>query len=211
MLVLLLGGSFRERLGAGRRQARAIPRAGRGLPRLPHGRQEGRRALCGRPRTQDAFRNFLRSEYHPDPQAGSGAGPRPISSAPCATANVPTALITFPHSPTPSFTKISDGDLRDLWAYLRTLPRAPGPIRRTTSNFLSAGAFRLGLENAVLHPGPLREQLEALPTDQSRARTSSRPLAIAASAIRRATSSAAPKRDRFLAGGKDPMANGFQI
>src|SRR6266702_4572411 len=35
----------------------------------------------------------------------------------------------FPAFPYPSFTKISDGDLRDLWAYLRTLPPSAHPSK----------------------------------------------------------------------------------
>jgi mono/diheme cytochrome c family protein len=36
----------------------------------------------------------------------------------------------FPAFPYPSFTKIVDSDLRDLWAYLRTLPRSSQPSRQ---------------------------------------------------------------------------------
>lgn len=35
----------------------------------------------------------------------------------------------FPAFPYPSFTKITDADMRDLWAYLRTLPQSSQPSR----------------------------------------------------------------------------------
>jgi mono/diheme cytochrome c family protein len=41
----------------------------------------------------------------------------------------------FPAFPYPSFTKISDADLRDLWAYLRTLPRSAEPGRKHDLTF----------------------------------------------------------------------------
>jgi hypothetical protein len=45
----------------------------------------------------------------------------------CAKAAGPDGAHYFPAFPYPSFTRINDQDLRDLWAYLRTLPPSNRP------------------------------------------------------------------------------------
>jgi mono/diheme cytochrome c family protein len=47
----------------------------------------------------------------------------------------------YPAFPYPSFTGITDRDLADLWAYLKTLPPDPRPTGRTTFASRIAGAI----------------------------------------------------------------------
>ena len=114
----------------------------------------------------------------------------------------------FPAFPYPSFTRIADSDLRDLWAYLRTLPPSaqrapahelrfpfgwrvlvtvwkwffftPGPFAPTPamSQALNRGAY---LVQALGHCGECHTPRNFL---------------------------GGPKRDRFLAGGKGPDGKG---
>jgi mono/diheme cytochrome c family protein len=61
----------------------------------------------------------------------------------------------FPAFPYPSFTRISDGDLRDLWAYLRTLPPSPRPSQLHDLRFPFGFRFLVaGWKWLFFSPGP---------------------------------------------------------
>jgi cytochrome c553 len=56
----------------------------------------------------------------------------------------------FPAFPYPSYTKISDADLRDLWAYLRTVPPDPRASKPHDLGFLYRWRSSLRMEVALL-------------------------------------------------------------
>ena len=61
----------------------------------------------------------------------------------------------FPAFPYPSFTKINDADLRDLWAYLRSLPPDARPSRPHELKFLYRWRFLVGIWKWLFFtPGP---------------------------------------------------------
>lgn len=61
----------------------------------------------------------------------------------------------FPAFPYPSFTLITDSDVRDLWAYLRTLPPSPRPNRPHDLRFPFGLRFLVGFWNMLyLERGP---------------------------------------------------------
>jgi mono/diheme cytochrome c family protein len=61
----------------------------------------------------------------------------------------------FPAFPYPSFTQINDADLRDLWAYLRTLPPSARPSRPHELGFPFGFRFTLwGWKLLFFRPGP---------------------------------------------------------
>jgi len=63
----------------------------------------------------------------------------------------------FPAFPYPSYTKITNQDLRDLWAYLRTLPPSDRKSRHHELGILYRWRFLVGLWNALFFdPGVLR-------------------------------------------------------
>lgn len=62
----------------------------------------------------------------------------------------------FPAFPYPSFTKMSDGDLKDLWAYLRSLPANATPSRPHELGFFFRWRFLITLWKWFFFtPGPL--------------------------------------------------------
>lgn len=61
----------------------------------------------------------------------------------------------FPAFPYPSFTRINDGDLRDLWAYLRTLPASARPSQAHDLRFPFGWRFLVaGWKWLFFSPGP---------------------------------------------------------
>ena len=67
------------------------------------------------------FGTFYGPNITPDPQAGIGRWTEANFMRAMRHGERPDGTDYFPTYPYPSFTRISDGDLRDLWAYLRTL------------------------------------------------------------------------------------------
>ena len=70
------------------------------------------------------FGTFFGPNITPHPQAGIGRWTEADFVRAMRQGVRPDGANYFPAFPYPSFTKISDGDLRDLWAYLRTLPQS---------------------------------------------------------------------------------------
>jgi len=68
------------------------------------------------------FGTFYGPNITPDAEAGIGRWSEVDFVRAMRLGERPDGANFFPAFPYPSFTKISDGDLRDLWAYLRTLP-----------------------------------------------------------------------------------------
>ncbi len=68
------------------------------------------------------FGTFYGPNITPHPQAGIGRWTEADFVRAMREGVRPDGANLFPAFPYPSFTKITDTDLRDLWAYLRTLP-----------------------------------------------------------------------------------------
>ena len=68
------------------------------------------------------FGTFFGPNITPHPQAGIGRWTEADFFRAMREGDRPDGKNYFPAFPYPSFTKIVDGDLRDLWAFLRTLP-----------------------------------------------------------------------------------------
>ena len=68
------------------------------------------------------FGTFFGPNITPHPQAGIGRWTEADFIRAMRDGRRPDGANYFPAFPYPSFTKITDSDLRDLWAYLRTLP-----------------------------------------------------------------------------------------
>ena len=68
----------------------------------------------------------------------------------------------FPAFPFPSFTKMSDGDLHDLWAYLRSLPPDARPNQQHDLKFPFKWRFLLGPWKWLFFtPGPMAPDAKA--------------------------------------------------
>jgi mono/diheme cytochrome c family protein len=75
------------------------------------------------------FGTFYGPNITPHPQAGIGHWSYNDFAAALRQGRRPDGANYFPAFPYPSFTRISDADLADLWAYLRTLKPNPQPSR----------------------------------------------------------------------------------
>ncbi len=142
---------------------------------------------------------------------GSGAGPRPISSARCAKAIGPTARTISPPFPTPRSRRSSTAICATCGPSCVPCRRAPVQTSSTTCVFLSAGA-------SWSRSGSGSSSLPALSRISRGSRTSPtaapiwcRPSAIAASATRRAISSAGRRRAASSPAAKGPTARMLRI
>jgi mono/diheme cytochrome c family protein len=73
------------------------------------------------------FGTFFGPNITPHPQAGIGRWSEQDFVRAMREGRRPDGAHYFPAFPYPSFTRINDQDLRDLWAYLRTLPQSARP------------------------------------------------------------------------------------
>lgn len=73
------------------------------------------------------FGTFYGPNITPHPQAGIGRWTEQDFIRAIREGRRPDGAHYFPAFPYPSFTRINDQDLRDLWAYLRTLPPSNRP------------------------------------------------------------------------------------
>lgn len=73
------------------------------------------------------FGTFYGPNITPDAKAGIGGWTEAQFVRAMRHGERPDGSNYFPAFPYPSFTKINDADLRDLWAYLRTLPASSQP------------------------------------------------------------------------------------
>jgi mono/diheme cytochrome c family protein len=73
------------------------------------------------------FGTFYGPNITPHPQAGIGRWTEQDFIRAIREGRRPDGAHYFPAFPYPSFTRINDQDLRDLWAYLRTLPPSSRP------------------------------------------------------------------------------------
>jgi mono/diheme cytochrome c family protein len=86
------------------------------------GEQKNAVPFAGGRALKTPFGTFYGPNITPDAEAGIGRWSEVDFVRAMRLGERPDGANFFPAFPYPSFTKISDGDLRDLWAYLRTLP-----------------------------------------------------------------------------------------
>ena len=87
------------------------------------------------------FGTFYGPNITPHPQAGIGAWTEADFIRAMREGKRPDGANYFPAFPYPSFTQISDADLRDLWAYLRSLKPNPQPSKEHELGFLYRWRF----------------------------------------------------------------------
>ena len=108
----------------------------------------------------------------------------------------------YPAFPYTSFTRISDGDLRDLWAYLRSLPPSARHSRPHELGFLYRARFSLALwKRLFFEPGPFRPDAQKSAT-ANRGAYLAQALAHCGECHTPRNFLGGPKKDRLLAGAK---------
>lgn len=108
----------------------------------------------------------------------------------------------FPAFPYPSFTKMSDADLKDLWAYLRSLPANATPSKPHELGFLYRWRFLITIWKWFFFtPGPLAADA-AKDAVLNRGAYLVQALGHCGECHTPRNFLGAPKKDRFLAGAK---------
>jgi mono/diheme cytochrome c family protein len=155
------------------------------------------------------FGTFYGPNISPHPQAGIGRWTEADFVRAMRQGVRPDGAHYFPAFPYPSYTKTSDADLRDLWAYLRTLPPSAQPSKPHDLRFLYRWRFPLaGWKWLYFTPGPS-------PADRKASAVTNRgaylvqALGHCGECHTPRNVLGGPKRDRYLAGGKGPEGKGI--
>ena len=119
--------------------------------------REGAVPYAGGRALKTPFGTFYGPNITPDPQAGIGRWTPADFMRAMREGRRPDGAHYFPALPYPSFTRISDADLGDLWAYLRTLKPAAQPSRPHELGFFYRWRFLVAVWKWLFFtPGPLR-------------------------------------------------------
>jgi mono/diheme cytochrome c family protein len=102
------------------------------------------------------FGTFYGPNITPHPSAGIGKWSEADFIRAMREGRRPDGAHYFPAFPYPSFTGITDADLRDLWAYLRTLPPSVRASQEHELGLLYRWRFAVGLWKWLyFKPGPI--------------------------------------------------------
>ncbi len=101
------------------------------------------------------FGTFYGPNITPHPEAGIGRWSEADFVRAMREGRRPDGANYFPAFPYPSFTLVADADLRDLWAYLRSLKPANRPSQEHDLGFLYRWRFLVGIWKWLFYsPGP---------------------------------------------------------
>jgi mono/diheme cytochrome c family protein len=166
--------------------------------------RKGAAAFAGGRALKTPFGIFYGPNITPHPEAGIGRWTEADFSRAMRLGNRPDGSNYFPAFPYPSFTRISDGDLRDLWAYLQTL--APSSRANQAHDLRPPFGWRF-LVTAwkwfFFTPGPIVSDAGRSPAVNRGAYLVNAPGHCGECHTPR-NFLGGPKADRFLAGGKGP-------
>lgn len=91
--------------------------------------RKGATPFAGGRALKTPFGTFFGPNITPDAKSGLGRWSEADFMRAMREGRRPDGANYYPAFPYPSFTKIADSDLKDLWAYLRTLPPSAQPSR----------------------------------------------------------------------------------
>jgi mono/diheme cytochrome c family protein len=150
------------------------------------------------------FGTFFGPNITPHPDAGIGRWTEADFVRAMRQGVRPDGANYFPAFPYPSYTKISDADLRDLWAYLRTLPPSPQPSRPHALDFPYGFRFAVsGWKWLFFTPGVFAPDAKASAA-VNRGAYLVQALGHCGECHTPRNALGGMKQDRFLAGGKGP-------
>ena len=150
------------------------------------------------------FGTFYGPNLTPHQQAGIGRWSEADFIRAMREGRRPDGAHYFPAFPYPSYTKIVDSDLRDLWAYLRSLPPSARANQEHDLKFPFGFRFLLwGWKLLFFTPGP-RAANSQPPTPVGRGAYLVNALSHCGECHTPRNFLGGTKKDRFLAGGKGP-------
>jgi len=148
------------------------------------------------------FGVFYGPNITPHPQAGIGRWTEANFVRALREGRRPDGAHYYPAFPYPSFTRIVDADLRDLWAYLRSLPPSARESRPHELRWLYRWRFLLGIWKWLFFtPGVFVAELQR-PALLNRGAYLVQALGHCSECHTPRNWLGAPKKDRFLAGVK---------
>lgn len=153
------------------------------------------------------FGTFYGPNITPHPQAGIGRWSEADFVRAMREGRRPDGAHYFPAFPYPSYTNIVDADLRDLWAYLRTLPPSARANQPHDLRFPFGFRFLLwGWKLLFFKPGPATTDTGSTPVARGAYLVNA--LSHCGECHTPRNVLGGPKRDRFLAGGTGPDGKG---
>jgi mono/diheme cytochrome c family protein len=153
------------------------------------------------------FGTFYGPNITPHPEAGIGRWSEADFLRAMREGRRPDGSNYFPAFPYPSFTLITDSDLRDLWAYLRSLPRSSRKSEPHDLGFLYRWRFLVGFWKWLFFtPGPFAQD-PAKSAQLNRGAYLVQALGHCGECHTPRNFLGGAKRDRFLAGAKDIAPN----
>jgi mono/diheme cytochrome c family protein len=165
-------------------------------------------AYAGGRALKTPFGTFYGPNITPHPDAGIGRWTEADFIRAMRHGERPDGANYFPAFPYPSFTQIADADLRDLWAYLRTLP--PSGQRAQAHELRFPFGWRVLVtvwKWLFFTPGPYAPK-PAISQALNRGAYLVQALGHCGECHTPRNFLGGPKQDRFLAGGKGPEGKG---
>lgn len=202
--LMLLGGAWLASASAqgDARRGEYLAKAG-GCLACHTGEKEGAVPYAGGRSLKTPFGTFYGPNITPHPQAGIGRWGEADFIRAMRHGRRPDGANYFPAFPYPSFTKITDNDLRDLWAYLRTLPPSSQANRDHDLGFFFRWRFLITVWKWFFFTsGPFVKAPDASES-VNRGAYLVQALGHCGECHTPRNFSGAPKRGRFLAGAKD--------
>ncbi|HZQ71445.1 MAG TPA: cytochrome c [Burkholderiales bacterium] len=164
--------------------------------------KEGAQPYAGGRALKTPFGTFYGPNITPHPRAGIGRWSEADFLRALRLGVRPDGAHYYPAFPYPSFTKITDQDLKDLWAYLRTLAPSERPSRPHELRFPFNWRFLLwGWKWLFFKPGPFVPDA-AKGATLNRGAYLVQALGHCGECHTPRNFLGAPRQDRFLAGGK---------
>ena len=164
-------------------------------------------AFAGGRGLKTPFGTFFGPNITPHPEAGIGRWSEADFIRAMREGRRPDGANYFPAFPYPSFTFITDADLRDLWAYLRALPQSSRPNDPHDLGLLYRWRFLVNFWKWMFFtPGPAAP--DATRSAQlNRGGYLTQALGHCGECHTPRNFLGGPKKDRFLAGAKDVAPN----
>lgn len=173
-----------------------------------HTEKEGATRYAGGRALKTPFGTFYGPNITPHPQAGIGRWSEADFIRAMRHGRRPDGANYFPAFPYPSFTKITDNDLRDLWAYLRTLPASSQASREHDLGFIFGWRVLVTVWKWFFFtPGPFANA-PGVPDVVNRGAYLAQALGHCGECHTPRNFLGGPKSGRFLAGGKGPEGKG---
>lgn len=171
------------------------------------GTQEKPAPFAGGRALKTPFGTFYGPNITPHPEAGIGRWSEADFIRAMREGRRPDGANYFPAFPYPSFTLIADADLRDLWAYLRTLPQSSRANEPHDLGLLYRWRFFVNFWKWMFFtPGPMAPEA-AKSGHLNRGAYLTRALGHCGECHTPRNFLGGPKKDRFLAGAKDVAPN----